>query len=144
MKFLSVFLFSILICLSFAIFASSTLELPVVEIREMTITAYSPSKRQTQGDPFVTASTERVSIESLHGIHNVAVSRDLLKQFTEGAVLEYGDSIFIEFIVLDTMNARYTNRVDIFFRNKELAFLFGSQKRRVIIVKSSIRGSENP
>lgn len=143
MKFLSVFLFSVLICLSFALFGSSTLNLPVVEIREMTITAYSPSKCQTQGDPFEMA-WKRVTIESLHQLHYVAVSRDLLKRFTEGAPLELGDSIFIEFIVADVMNERWDNRADIFFRNKESARLFGTQKRRVIIVKSSIRGSESP
>lgn len=112
--------------------------LPHLIVLDATITAYSPSKRQTQGDPFEMA-WKRASINSLHQLRYVAVSRDLLKRFTEGAPLKLGDSIFIEFIVGDTMDERWENRVDVFFRNERLAKLFGNQQRKVIIVIPSIQ-----
>ncbi len=109
-------------------------------VLDATITAYSPSPAQTQGDPFVTASG-RVKPQDLHELRWVAVSRNLLHKFSDQGVLNFGDKIFIEFTVRDTMHPRFTDRIDIFMRNENLALLFGKQERRVLIVFPSI---ENP
>jgi hypothetical protein len=67
-------------------------------------TVYNPVPEQTDSDPLITASGRKVK----HG--DLAVSRDFLKS---GFVI-YGDSVYIllKVRVTDTMNSRYTNRVD--------------------------------
>jgi len=59
----------------------------------------------------------------------VAVSPDVMRKYG----LEYGNTVWIPFLVEDTMNEKITETIDIFMRNKELAKKFGRQKRCVII-----------
>jgi len=101
---------------------------------EATVTAYSPSPAQTQGDPFQMASGKKATQQDLHELRYAAVSRDLLSKFSKQGLLRFGDKVYIEFTVEDTMDSRFTNRVDIFFRNAKLARLFGTTKRRVILL----------
>ena len=103
-------------------------------ILPITLTAYSPSKAQTQGNPFETASTQIVSTVDLEEQLYVAVSRDLLLKFTPGAPLKYGDKIYLEFTVIDTMHSRWTNRIDLFTRNQQIARYIGNQPNRNIII----------
>jgi len=93
------------------------------------VTAYRSVPEQTDSSPFYTSIGEHVHP------YGVAVSRNLLKRW--GGPLNYGDFIYIEGIgfkvVNDNMNARHTNRVDVWvetyqaekrhddeFRNKKL------------------------
>lgn len=82
-------------------------------IRGVTITSYNNDINQTDDTPNVTASNRPVR----EGM--VAVSRDFL------SYAKYGDLIYVDcfdrwFIVDDTMNKRFTKRVDIFlFDRKE-------------------------
>lgn len=101
-------------------------------------TAYTSSPRETWGNPFITATGTRTRIGVL------AVSRDLL------SVLPYGtrvrlrdlgtvhgrgkgqfDAFFREvvFVVEDTMNARWRNRVDVWMPDRATALRFG---RRIV------------
>ncbi len=93
------------------------------------ITAYSPSPNQTQGDPFVTASNLRVTPQDLEQLRYVALSRDLLEDYD----IQYGDVVWISFIIEDKMGPKARQGVDIFFRNIDLARKFGRQKRTIII-----------
>lgn len=92
-----------------------------------TLTAYSPEQGQTDEDPFVTASMERVQ----EG--RVAVSRDL---FYNGWV--FGRRIYIEgkgiFIINDLMHARKTNQIDVFHFSTTKAKEFGVQHARVVLL----------
>ncbi len=104
-----------------------------LEVIEVEVTAYSPSRAQTDNNPFETSSTQIVTPKDLNELLYVAVSRDLLAKFTLGAPLEYGDKIYLEFTVIDTMNKRIESTVDIFFRNQDLAKKFGKQNRTIIV-----------
>jgi len=92
-----------------------------------TITSYSPNPDQTDEDPFITASMERVQ----EG--RVAVSRDL---FYKGWV--FGRRIYIEgkgiFIVNDLMHSRKINQIDIFRFSTTKAEDFGIQHARVVLL----------
>lgn len=102
---------------------------------EVTVTAFSPSPAQTDSNPFETASGLIVTPQDLNEFLYAAVSWNLLKQFNPNASLEYGDKIYLEFTIIDTMDERWTNRIDLFLRNQKLAELFGSQPRKIIILE---------
>lgn len=89
--------------------------------RNVEITAYNPMRAQTDDRPWETASGRRASLQSL------AVSRDLLSK--NGGPYEYGDTVYVvvPFIVDDTMNKRYTNRVDIFLERQWAARIWGQK-----------------
>jgi 3D (Asp-Asp-Asp) domain-containing protein len=92
----------------------------------VTVTAYSSTADQTDSTPFVTASNTRVR----RGI--VALSRDLLREFTPGAPFGYGDRVELEgvgsFVVEDTMHPRFRQRVDIWFPHRVQARRWGVQR----------------
>jgi len=89
----------------------------------ITVTGYSSTADQTDSTPYITASNTRVR----SGI--LALSRDLLREFTPGAPFGYGDRLEIEgvgsFVVEDTMNPRYTRRADIWFSTRTAAKRWG-------------------
>jgi 3D (Asp-Asp-Asp) domain-containing protein len=97
----------------------------------VTVTAYSSTRDQTDSTPFITASNTQVR----PGI--VALSRDLLREFTPGAPFAFGDTVEIEgvgtFIVEDTMNARYRMRADIWYSSRHDARDWG--KRRLYLAR---------
>ena len=98
---------------------------------EVTVTGYSSTRGQTDSTPFVTASNTRVR----KGI--VALSRDLLRRYTPGAPFAFGDRVLIEgvgeFVVEDTMNKRFSRRVDIWFPNRTQAKLWGHQRGHSLV-----------
>lgn len=98
---------------------------------ERTVTAYSPRKQETDSTPFINACNKRVAQGT------VAVSRDLWAAgFTCGKkVLIQGHGYFI---VQDKMNARWENRVDIFFNRTKHAYRFGTQRLVVGLVVDQI------
>lgn len=102
-----------------------------LEIIQVEITAYSPSPHITMGDPFTMASGRKANPGDLDKLKFVAVSRDLMEEYG----LRYGDTIWIGFIVEDTMNKRITRTVDLFMRNLDLARKFGRQEREIIILR---------
>ncbi len=100
-----------------------------LEVIEVEVTAYSPSKAQTDNNPFQTASGKIVTPSELEQLGIVAVSRDLIKEYD----IKWGDTVWLAFTVEDTMNKRVEKTVDIFFRNQDLAKKFGRQVRTIII-----------
>ena len=97
-------------------------------------TAYSPSRAQTDSNPWETASTQIVTPKDLNEVLYVAVSRDLLSKFTPGAPFKYGDSLYLEYTIIDTMHERWTNTIDVFMRNQSIAKLFGRQQRNIVYI----------
>ncbi len=100
-----------------------------LEVIEVEVTAYSPSRAQTDSDPFETASGKIVKPSELDQVGIIAVSRDLIEEYG----LKWGNTIWVGFQVEDTMNKRVENTIDIFFRNQDLARKFGRQRRTIII-----------
>ena len=95
----------------------------------VTMTSYSSTVSQTDEDPFTTAmgTTPRPGV--------IALSRDLLREFTPGAPFRFGDRVFIdghgEFVVEDTMHQRWTRRVDLWAQNDVDAIHFGRRRGRL-------------
>ena len=85
----------------------------------VTVTMYHPTKNQTDSTPDITADGTKINIWKASKYRYVAVSRDLLSRW--GGPLNYGDWIVIEgagknsgvYQVRDTMNPKWTKRVDI-------------------------------
>ncbi|MFQ5511762.1 MAG: 3D domain-containing protein [Candidatus Krumholzibacteriia bacterium] len=89
-------------------------------------TGYSSSVWETDSSPFVTAA----NTPTRNGI--LAMSRDLLDKYTPDAPFSFGDYVHIpglgDFLVEDSMNARWDNRVDIWFPSRMEALRFGVRK----------------
>jgi 3D (Asp-Asp-Asp) domain-containing protein len=89
----------------------------------ITVTGYSSTPDQTDASPLMTAMNTTVH----PGI--LALSRDLLREFTPGAPFRFGDIVELEgvgvFTVEDTMNPRFTKRADIWFGSREAAQRWG-------------------
>ena len=89
-------------------------------------TGYSSSVRETDSTPFITAA----NTPTRNGI--LALSRDLLTHYTPGAPFSFGDYVRIpglgNFLVEDSMNARWDNRVDIWFPSRMEALRFGVRR----------------
>ena len=96
--------------------------------RYVDCTAYTASEDETDSDPTITASMTKVR----PGI--IAVSRDL---FDQGFV--FGKKVYIEglgiYTVMDLMNKRYINRIDVFLGNKKEAFAFGAKKVKISLLE---------
>lgn len=86
-------------------------------------TGYSSTVWETDATPFVTAANTRTR----EGV--LAMSRDLLARYTPGAPFNFGDRVYMSglgyFIVEDSMNQRWDNRVDVWFPSREQARNFG-------------------
>ena len=86
----------------------------------VTVTQYNPVVLQCDEDPLVTADNSKIDLKKLERgqIRWVAVSRDLLDKYSYGNIIELtvvkgNKRINRRYIVHDTMNPRFTNRVDI-------------------------------
>lgn len=79
------------------------------------VTAYNNVPNQTDSTPNITASNRPVH----EGI--VALSRDFFKKGVRFGDLLYIDCFDSWYIVEDKMNARFTNRVDVFLFDKDLS-----------------------
>lgn len=86
------------------------------------ITAYSSTEDQTDSTPFIAASGKHV--------YDGMIAANFLPFGTQVKIPElFGDKIFI---VQDRMNRRFTNRVDIWFPNRQEAIKFGIQKAKIV------------
>lgn len=89
--------------------------------REVTVTRYNPVESQCNSQPLITADMSKISLSKLKRgeIRWIAVSRDLRKIYKYGDVVEIkakngdDDSINGLYEVHDTMNKRFTDRIDI-------------------------------
>jgi len=97
------------------------------------LSAYNSEPNQTDSTPWITASGK----ECKPGV--LALSRDLLNDYTEGAPFTFGDKvlcikIYGVFEVEDTMHKRKKMRGDVWKMERKEAYKFGIH-RGVVIVK---------
>lgn len=89
----------------------------VVEILPVTITAYSPTVRETDSTPFITATNRFVSEEY------IAASNDIIQRHG------FGTKVYIPGVgireIQDRMNRRWKSRIDLFFFNTQEAKKWG-------------------
>ena len=95
---------------------------------KVTVTTYNPTKAQCDDTPHITADGTHFKTWKASSYRYVALSRDLLSRW--GGPFNYGDYIVIEgtgdrdgiYQVRDTMNPRWTNRVDILTTNSRFKY----------------------
>ena len=95
---------------------------------KVTVTTYNPTKAQCDDTPNITADGTKFKTWKATQYRYVALSRDLLSRW--GGPFEYGDYIIIEgtgdrdgvYQVRDTMNPKWTNRVDILTTNDRFKY----------------------
>ena len=95
---------------------------------KVTVTTYNPTKAQCDDTPNITADGTKFKTWKATQYRYVALSRDLLSRW--GGPFEYGDYIIIEgtgdrdgvYQVKDTMNPKWTNRVDILTTNSSFKY----------------------
>ncbi|MBI4600114.1 3D domain-containing protein [Candidatus Uhrbacteria bacterium] len=100
--------------------------------RTIVVTAYSSTKDQTDSSPCITANGFNVC---RHGAEDVIAANFLpfgtRVQFPD----HFGDR---EFIVRDRMNARYSNRVDIWMKSRGAAKQFGIKRLKMVVLSDDV------
>ncbi len=82
-------------------------------ILKVTATAYNSLPDQTQGDPTITAWSDKL----VPGMKVIAVSRDLIPMgLTHGVKVRIG-SLSGTYTVMDKLHKRWTRRIDIYMGN---------------------------
>ncbi|MCA9756366.1 MAG: 3D domain-containing protein [Candidatus Eisenbacteria bacterium] len=98
----------------------------------VSVTGYSSRMEETDSTPFITA------INTITAPGVLAVSRDMLRTFTPGAPFDFGDRVLISGVgvyqIEDTMNPRWTRRVDVWFPSTEEALAWGRRETYMAIV----------
>ena len=95
---------------------------------KVTVTTYNPTKQQCDDTPHITADGTHFKTWKATEYRYVALSRDLLSRW--GGPFNYGDYSVIEgtngwdgvYQVRDTMNPKWTNRVDILTTNSRFKY----------------------
>ena len=95
---------------------------------KVTVTTYNPTREQCDNTPNITADGTTIKPWRATDYRFVALSRDLISRW--GGPFEYGDYIVIEgtgkwdgiYQVRDTMNPKWTNRVDILTTNSKFKY----------------------
>ena len=95
---------------------------------DVTVTTYNPTRSQTDSTPNQTADGTIIKPWKATEYRYVALSRDLIARW--GGPFEYGDYVVIEgtdgwdgvYQVRDTMNPKWTNRVDILTTNSRFKY----------------------
>jgi len=95
---------------------------------KVTVTTYNPTRSQTDSTPNELADGTKIKPWRATDYRYVALSRDLIARW--GGPFEYGDYIVIEgtdgwdgiYQVRDTMNPKWTNRVDILTTNSRFKY----------------------
>jgi len=86
---------------------------------KVTVTMYNAVTGQCDSSPLITADNSKINPKKASEHKWIAMSRDMLDRW--GGPFNYGDKVRITgtdhkdgiYIVRDTMNSRYTNRIDI-------------------------------
>jgi 3D (Asp-Asp-Asp) domain-containing protein len=93
------------------------------------VSGYTSRICETDSTPFITAA----NTPTRRGV--LALSRDLVRQYTPGAPFAFGDVVHIhgigDFVVEDVMNERYQRHADIWFESLAQAREFG--RRRAVL-----------
>jgi 3D (Asp-Asp-Asp) domain-containing protein len=95
----------------------------------VTVTGYSSSVEETDDSPGITATNTDVR----EGV--LALSQDLLTEFTPGAPFSFHDRVEIpglgRFFIEDTMHPRWMRRADVWFPSRDEALKWGLRSRRL-------------
>ena len=117
--------------------AAGTMKLKAPTVKKkktVTATVYNPVKGQTDDSPLATADGSKIDLKKLKKkrIKWIAVSRDLLKDYEYGAKVKITCTSYPgingTYEVHDTMNKRFSNRIDILSAEKDSVGLYKEVK----------------
>jgi len=95
---------------------------------KVTATAYTSSTQECDATPFLAAWRNQLSPK----VPSIAVSRDLLDIGLTNGMKVHVEGLEGEFVVLDKMNKRWRNRIDIYMNtDRQKALKFGKRKLKV-------------
>lgn len=94
------------------------------------MTSYNAEKGQTDATECIAAGGHNICNLAKKGIRVLAVSQDLRKQFLDknGSYYKYPAKVYVEsanpsiqgcYILADTMNKKFTKRIDLFFLTRK-------------------------
>lgn len=94
---------------------NSTIGTSVNDVDVVTLTTYTPSKRETDSSPNITASGYKIDTSNPKKHRIIAVSRDLKKKwkFNQKVRIRKAGKYNGVYTVKDVMNKRYKKRIDI-------------------------------
>ena len=99
-----------------------SIQVKKVSYHKLKATYYNPVQAQCDGNPLTTATGYKINIAKLRKgkIKIVALSRDLLKAYPYGSTIYVHQPMHLRghYRVEDTMNRRFTNRVDFLVYDK--------------------------
>jgi 3D (Asp-Asp-Asp) domain-containing protein len=99
-----------------------SVQIKEIPFHKLKATYYNPTSGQCDATPLVTGSGYKINLDKLKRkeIKVVAVSRDLLKQYPYGSTIYVHQPVHLRgtYRVEDTMNKRFTNRVDFLVYDK--------------------------
>jgi 3D (Asp-Asp-Asp) domain-containing protein len=99
-----------------------SVQIDTVPFRKVKATYYNPTSGQCDKTPLITGSGYKINLRKLKNktINIVAVSRDLLKIYPYGSEIYVHQPVHLRgtYRVEDTMNKRFTNRIDFLVYDK--------------------------
>jgi 3D (Asp-Asp-Asp) domain-containing protein len=100
---------------------NSTIGSPINDVDVVTLTTYTPTKRETDSSPNVTASGYKIDTTNPRKHRIIAVSRDLKKKwkFNQKVRIRKAGKYNGVYTVKDVMNKRYKKRVDILIGKRD-------------------------
>ena len=104
------------------------------EEMEVTATTYTPSVKETDSTPLVTASGFKINPKNPKRHRIIAVSRDLKRKYKFGTRVKISGAgkYSGEYVVRDVMNKRYHKRIDILIGRKDKQTKFKNVKIRKV------------
>jgi 3D (Asp-Asp-Asp) domain-containing protein len=100
---------------------NSTIGSSIKDIDVVTLTTYTPSRRETDSSPNITASGYKIDTSNPSKHRIIAVSRDLKKKwkFNQKVRIRKAGKYNGVYTVKDVMNKRYKKRVDILIGKRD-------------------------
>jgi 3D (Asp-Asp-Asp) domain-containing protein len=100
---------------------NSTIGSSINDVDVVTLTTYTPTKRETDSSPNVTASGYKIDTANPRKHRIIAVSRDLKKKwkFNQKVRIRKAGKYNGVYTVKDVMNKRYKKRVDILIGKRD-------------------------
>jgi 3D (Asp-Asp-Asp) domain-containing protein len=99
-----------------------SVQVDTIPFKKIKATYYNPTSEQCDKTPLITGSGYKINLRKLKNkeIKVVAVSRDLLKVYPYGSTIYVHQPVHLRgtYKVEDTMNKRFTNRVDFLVYDK--------------------------
>ena len=107
-------------------------EMEFYDVTDVIATTYTPSEKETDSTPLITASGFKINPKNPKKHRIIAVSRDLKKRYPFGSKVKIkglGKKYDGVYKVEDVMHSRWRKKIDILINKKDRLF----KKRKVVI-----------